>query len=85
MREPAKKKPGRPELPPDERRDHTVRARVTAAEAAHTKDEAAYEAARSRLADRLTQQSETQAALSRSGDVSGALQVIAAAAPEIRR
>ncbi|OBR79249.1 MULTISPECIES: AAA family ATPase [Xanthomonas] len=55
---------------------------VTAAEAAHTKDEATYEAARSRLADRLTQQSETQAALSRSGDVSGALQVIAAAAPE---
>ncbi|WP_313497363.1 AAA family ATPase [Pseudoxanthomonas mexicana] len=55
---------------------------VTAAEAAHTKDEAAYEAARSRLADRLTQQSETQAALSRSGDVSGALQVIAAAAPD---
>jgi DNA repair exonuclease SbcCD ATPase subunit len=55
---------------------------VTAAEAAHTKVEAAYEAARSRLADRLTQQSETQAALSRSGDVSGALQVIAAAAPD---
>ncbi|MER9197355.1 ATP-binding protein [Mesorhizobium australicum] len=55
---------------------------VTAAEAAHTKDEAAYEAARSRLADRLTQQSETQAALSRSGDVSGALQLIAAAAPD---
>lgn len=55
---------------------------VTAAEAAHTKDEAAYEVARSRLADRLTQQSETQAALSRSGDVSGALQVIAAAAPD---
>lgn len=55
---------------------------VTAAEAAHTKVEAAYEAARSRLADRLTQQSETQAALSRSGDVPGALQVIAAAAPD---
>lgn len=55
---------------------------VTAAEAAHTKDEAAYEAARSRLADRLTQQSETQAALSRSGDVSGALRVITAAAPD---
>lgn len=55
---------------------------VTAAEAAHSKDEAAYEAARSRLGDRLTQQSETQAALSRSGDVSGALQVIAAAAPD---
>lgn len=56
---------------------------VTAAEAAHTKVEAAYEAARSRLADRLTQQSETQAALSRSGDVPGALQVIAAAAPDV--
>lgn len=55
---------------------------VTAAEAAHAKDEAAYEAARSRLADRLTQQSETQTALSRSGDVSGALQIIAAAAPD---
>ncbi|MCK1628306.1 AAA family ATPase [Bradyrhizobium sp. 160] len=55
---------------------------VAAAEAAHSKDEAAYEAARSRLADRLTQQSETQAALSRSGDVSSALQVIATAAPD---
>ncbi|WP_237481889.1 AAA family ATPase [Lichenibacterium dinghuense] len=55
---------------------------VTAAEAAHTRDEDAYEAARTRLADRLTQQSETQAVLSRSGDVSGAIQVIAAAAPD---
>lgn len=55
---------------------------VAAAEAAHSRDEAAYEAARSRLADRLTQQSETQASLSRSGDVSAALQVIAAAAPD---
>lgn len=55
---------------------------VAAAETAHTKDEAAYEAARSRLADRLAQQSEIQTALSRSGDVSGALQVIAAAAPD---
>ncbi|MFK4489986.1 AAA family ATPase [Bradyrhizobium sp. USDA 336] len=55
---------------------------VAAAEAAHNKDEAAYEAARSRLADRLTQQSETQAALSRSGDVSTALQVIATAVPD---
>ena len=34
VKQPAKKKPGRPELPPDERRDHTVRARVTADEAA---------------------------------------------------
>ncbi len=55
---------------------------VAAAEAAHSKDEAAYDAARTRLADRLTQQSETQAALSRSGDVSAALNVIAAAAPD---
>ncbi|CAG9226309.1 hypothetical protein PSAB6_460037 [Paraburkholderia sabiae] len=55
---------------------------VSAAEVTHSKDEAAYEAARSRLADRLTQQSETQASLSRSGDVSAALQVIAAAAPD---
>lgn len=55
---------------------------VAAAEAAHNKDEAAYEAARLRLADRLTQQSETQAALSRSGDVSAALQVITTAAPD---
>lgn len=55
---------------------------VAAAEAAHTKDEAAYEAARARLADRITQQSETQAALSRSGDMSAALQVISAAAPD---
>ncbi|MEA9433714.1 AAA family ATPase [Aeromonas caviae] len=54
---------------------------VAAAEAAHSKDEAAYEAARSRLADRLTQQSETQAVLSRSGDMSSALQVIGAAVP----
>lgn len=55
---------------------------VAAAEATRSKDEAAYEAARSRLADRLTQQSETQAALSRSGDVSSALRVIAAAVPD---
>lgn len=55
---------------------------VAAAEAAHAKDEAAYQAARLLLADRLTQQSETQAALSRSGDVSSALQVISAAVPD---
>ena len=55
---------------------------VTAAEAAYSKDEAAYESVRLRLADRLTQQSETQAALSRSGDVSGALQLIGAAVPD---
>lgn len=55
---------------------------LAAAEAAHSKDEAAYETARSRLADKLMQQSEAQAALSRPGDVSSALQVIGAAAPD---
>ncbi|MDQ2188213.1 AAA family ATPase [Alcaligenaceae bacterium A4P071] len=55
---------------------------VAAAEANHTKDETAYEAARARLADRLTQQSELQTALTRSGDVSSALQVVAAATPD---
>lgn len=55
---------------------------VAAAEATHAKDEAAYETARTRLADRLTQQSETQATLTRSGDVSSALQIVAAAAPD---
>jgi len=55
---------------------------VTIAEAAHAKEEAAYDAARSRLADRLTQLSDTQAALSRSGDESAAFQVIAAATPD---
>jgi hypothetical protein len=33
MTAPAKKQRGRPALPPSERRDHTVKARVTAAEA----------------------------------------------------
>jgi DNA repair exonuclease SbcCD ATPase subunit len=55
---------------------------VVAAEAAHSKDEAAYENARARLGGRLTQQSEMQAALNRSGDVSSALQMIGAAAPD---
>nr|WP_315594882.1 AAA family ATPase [uncultured Cupriavidus sp.] len=55
---------------------------IAAAESAHSRDEEAYEAARSRLADRLTQLSETQTALSRSGDVSSALQLIGAAAPD---
>ncbi|TBA94442.1 AAA family ATPase [Rhizobium ruizarguesonis] len=55
---------------------------VAAAEANHNKDETAYETARTRLADRLTQQSEIQTALTRSGDVSSALQVVAVAAPD---
>lgn len=55
---------------------------VTAADAAHTRNEAAYETARTRLGERLTQQSEIQARLSRAGDVSAALATVAAAAPE---
>ncbi|MGL6519413.1 AAA family ATPase [Aeromonas encheleia] len=55
---------------------------VAATEATHSKDEAAYAAACSRLADRLTQLSETQTALSRSGDMASALQVISIAAPD---
>lgn len=55
---------------------------VAATEATHSKNEAAYEAARLRLADKLTQLSEVQAALSRSGDMSSALQVIGIAAPD---
>lgn len=54
---------------------------VTAADAAHTKNESAYETARARLGERLTQQSEIQASLSRSGDVAAALATVAAAVP----
>lgn len=55
---------------------------VTAADATHTRNEAAYETARTRLGERLTQHSEIQATLSRSGDVSTALTVIGAAVPD---
>lgn len=62
----------------------TAKARevVTAADASHTRNEAAYETARTRLGERLTQQSEIQASLSHSGDLSAALATIAAAVPE---
>ncbi|HDT5862761.1 TPA: AAA family ATPase [Aeromonas hydrophila subsp. hydrophila] len=55
---------------------------VAATEATHSKNEAAYVTAHSRLADKLTQLSETQTALSRSGDIASALQVIDIAAPD---
>ncbi|MET3791893.1 AAA family ATPase [Aquamicrobium terrae] len=54
---------------------------VTAADAAHARNEAAYENARTKLGERLTQQSEIQATLSRSGDVSAALEIVSAAVP----
>lgn len=47
---------------------------VAAADKAHTHNEEIYEAARSRLSNRIAQQSEAQAALSRSGDLAAALQ-----------
>ena len=52
---------------------------VAAADKAHTHNEEIYEAARSRLSNRIAQQSEAQAAQSRSGDLAAALQTIAAA------
>lgn len=52
---------------------------VAAADKAHTRNEEIYEAARSRLSDRIAQQSEAQAALSRSGDLAAALQTVAGA------
>ncbi|MER9969683.1 AAA family ATPase [Mesorhizobium sp. M0060] len=62
----------------------TAKARevVTVADAAHTRNEAAYETARARLGERLTQQSEIQASLSRTGDVAAALATVAAVVPD---
>jgi len=54
---------------------------VTAADAAHARNEAAYENARAKLGERLTQQSEIQATLSRSGNVSAALEIVGAVVP----
>ncbi|WP_027243281.1 AAA family ATPase [Leisingera daeponensis] len=54
---------------------------VVAADAAHVRNEGAYEKARGRLAERLTQQSEIQATLSRSGDASAALTIVGASVP----
>ncbi|MBD9524423.1 AAA family ATPase [Ensifer sp. ENS02] len=55
---------------------------VTAADVAHNRNETAYETARARLGERLTQQSEIQASLSRSGDVTAALATVATAVPD---
>lgn len=55
---------------------------VTAADATHKRNESAYETARARLGERLTQQSEIQTSLSRSGDVTAALLTVAAAVPD---
>lgn len=56
---------------------------VAAADKAHARNEEVYEAARSRLSNRIAQQSEAQAALTRSGDLSAALQTISAAIPNV--
>lgn len=55
---------------------------VTIADAAHSQNEAAYQTARARLGERLTQQSEIQASLSRTGDSSAALAIVVAAVPK---
>jgi chromosome segregation protein len=55
---------------------------VSAADAAHNRNETAYEAVRVRLGERLTQQSEIQASFSRSGDIAAALITVANAVPD---
>lgn len=55
---------------------------VTAADAAHNRNESAYETAREKLGELLTQQSEIQASLSRLGDIAPALETVAAAVPD---
>lgn len=55
---------------------------VTAADATHKRNESTYETARARLGERLTQQSEIQTSLSRSGDVTAALATVATAVPD---
>lgn len=52
---------------------------VTAADKTHARNEEIYEAVRTRLSNRIAQQSEAQAALSRSGDLAASLQTVAAA------
>jgi len=68
-------------LGPVEGADLSLKAKevVAAAEATHSRNEGAYEAARNQLSERLAQQSEAQDALSRSGDIATALQVVATA------
>jgi chromosome segregation protein len=55
---------------------------VMSADAAHERHEASYEAARTQLSERLSQLSEAQDAVSRSGEVADAMQVVAAAVPD---
>lgn len=55
---------------------------VTAADATHNRNEAAYETVRTKLGEHLTHQSEAQASLSRLGDVAPALETVAAAVPD---
>jgi DNA repair exonuclease SbcCD ATPase subunit len=54
---------------------------ISAADTSHARNEAAYENARARLGERLTQQSKIRASLSRSGDVSAALEIVGTAVP----
>lgn len=56
---------------------------LAATDKAHSRHEEAYDAARSRLSGRIVQQSEAQAALSRSGDIAAALRTVSAAVPDM--
>lgn len=56
---------------------------VAAADAAHRHNETAYEASRSKLADRIVEQTEAQSALGSSGDVSEALQAVGSIVPNM--
>ena len=49
---------------------------IAVADAAHSRDEAAYDAIRSKLSERIAEQSEAQTALNRTGDVSAALRTV---------
>ncbi len=56
---------------------------VVAADRANARNEEKYAAARSRLSDRIAQQAEAQAALSRSGDLAAAHRRVSAAIPDV--
>jgi hypothetical protein len=55
---------------------------IKAAEAAHARNEAAYEAARSKLVDQIERRAQTQAALQRAGDLNAALAMVSSYVPD---
>ena len=71
-------------LGPAEGADYGMKARKVASstEDAHARDVAAYEAAHTKLTNCLTQLSEAKGAVARSGDVTAAMETVAAASPD---